>query len=232
MTMSDWHWTDRLSEYVDGELTAAERSAVDAHLEVCAECRDALAELRSIVDGAGRLPDLEPERDLWPGIGERLTPRGAAATTASTANVGVLPLPRRRRVVVTIPQLAAAAIALMLLSAGGVWMALPGRASTGTGPATASAELAGPPVVTLASSYDQAVEELETEFQGRRGALDPETIVVVERNLAIIDQAIAEATTALAADPSSGFLNAHLASAMHRKLNLLRTATKIDRWEM
>ena len=33
-------YTDRLSEYLDGELSPAERAAVDAHLVICPECRE------------------------------------------------------------------------------------------------------------------------------------------------------------------------------------------------
>ena len=42
-------WTDRLSEYVDGELAAGERTALEAHLATCAECRATLEELRRVV---------------------------------------------------------------------------------------------------------------------------------------------------------------------------------------
>ena len=33
------HWTDRLSEYLDGDLTAGERTALEAHLAPCGVCR-------------------------------------------------------------------------------------------------------------------------------------------------------------------------------------------------
>ena len=49
-------------------------------------------------------------------------------------------------------------------------------------------------------------------------------MLVLERNLRIIDEAIREARTALDADPANALLNAHLASARQRKLNLLRRA--------
>ena len=37
MSMHD-EWTDRLSDYLDGELSAEEYSAVEAHLRDCAHC--------------------------------------------------------------------------------------------------------------------------------------------------------------------------------------------------
>jgi hypothetical protein len=60
-----------------------------------------------------------------------------------------------------------------------------------------------------------------------RDELDPRTIVVIERNLTAIDQAIREARAALDADPANTFLNSHLADARRKKLELLRRATMI-----
>ncbi|PYP99161.1 MAG: hypothetical protein DMD34_00150, partial [Gemmatimonadetes bacterium] len=35
-------WTDRLSEYLDGELAGSERTALEAHLASCGNCRATL----------------------------------------------------------------------------------------------------------------------------------------------------------------------------------------------
>ncbi|MGH7530170.1 MAG: anti-sigma factor, partial [Gemmatimonadales bacterium] len=74
-------WTDRLSEYLDGELPAAERAALEAHLATCADCRDTAAELRTVVARAQALEDRPPARDLWPELRARMTPgRGAGGS--------------------------------------------------------------------------------------------------------------------------------------------------------
>ena len=52
-------------------------------------------------------------------------------------------------------------------------------------------------------------------------------MLVLERNLQVIDDAIREARAALENDPANALLNAHLASARQRKLNLLRRAALI-----
>ena len=36
-------WTDRLSEYLDGELLTGERTALEEHLVGCAACRATLS---------------------------------------------------------------------------------------------------------------------------------------------------------------------------------------------
>ena len=47
-------------------------------------------------------------------------------------------------------------------------------------------------------------------------------------NLAIIDRAIAESRAALLRDPSSGYLNERLSSALQDKLQLMRTAVLLS----
>ncbi len=220
--MTNEHDTARLSDYLDGELPPAERAELEAHLAGCEACATALAELRAVVSEADRLPELAPERDLWPGIETRLAPRGDAA------EADVVPLHRYRRVVLSVPQLIAAALALILFSASGVWLAVGGSPPAETALTTTEPAL----VTTVAfSDFDTAIASLEAEYRSRRNELDPETIRVLEKNLAIIDQAIAEARAALASDPSSGFLSAHLASAMRQKVDLLRQASMIAQTE-
>jgi hypothetical protein len=224
------HGTERLSEYLDGGLDAAARAAVERHLDRCAECAGIVAELRAVVTEAGRLPEVPPARDLWPGIRGRLAPRPSRSSVSAgkrTAGSSVISIWSGRRVMVTVPQLVAAGLAVAVLSAGGVWAALTGEGARG-GPASehAAAPATGPAVALLAS-YEPAMSELETEYERRRGDLDPETIQVVERNLAIIDAAIREASHALAADPASGFLHTRLADAMRMRMGVLRQASSI-----
>jgi len=57
---------DQLSAYLDGELDAAERAQVDAHLPTCAECRSTLDALRATIAGLATLPEPVPsEQDSW-----------------------------------------------------------------------------------------------------------------------------------------------------------------------
>jgi|GEM_PF-202803 len=131
--MSD-RWTDRLSEYLDGELSAAESRALEAHLEGCGECREILADLRRVVDRAASLRDRAPGADLWAGIEQRI--RDAPAVTPAPTEVRVVSLfdakRERRRISLSVPQLLAAGLVLALASAGSVWVAL---RDGGVGPA-------------------------------------------------------------------------------------------------
>jgi hypothetical protein len=61
-------------------------------------------------------------------------------------------------------------------------------------------------------------------LEQRRPTLDTATVAVLERNLAIIDAAIAESRAALERDPDSVLLNRQLHNALGRKVQVLRTA--------
>ena len=49
----------RLSEYIDGSITTAERTAIDEHLKTCTECSDALAELRKTIKHIREVEEIE-----------------------------------------------------------------------------------------------------------------------------------------------------------------------------
>ncbi len=77
------------------------------------------------------------------------------------------------------------------------------------------------------AQYDAAVVDLERILRDDRARLDPRTVMVIERNLQTIDDAIGQARRALDADPANPYLNSHLADARRRKLDLLRRATEL-----
>jgi len=235
-------WSERLSAYLDGEIKGGERARLEAHLAQCAACAVALAELREVVTRARTLENTPPPVDLWPAIESQLAPR----SLPERKERGTIVDGSRwwgRRFDLALPQLAAAAVLLVMLSAGAVWLVvrgpvLPGQAPSGGAlanrPSGAPSSAAGPHAGVFDASaaaalsnprYDAAVAELEHALAEGRGKLDPRTLAVVEHNLQIIDGAIADAQRAVAADPGNTWLRSHLAATMKRKVDLLRSAT-------
>jgi putative zinc finger protein len=218
--MSDT-WTERLSEYIDGTLPERERVALEAHLDGCAACAATLDELRRVVARAQALDDRPPAADLWSGIAEQI------GVSSGSHRVVSLDARRGRRLSFTIPQLAAAAAALLLFGSGGAYLALH-RGGTGpSGTALGVSTVAW--IAKTGPNYDSAVAELQGALaEGRRtGRLDSATVRVLAQSLATIDSAIVQARRALAADPGSAYLNQHLADTMRRKLEFLRQATTL-----
>jgi anti-sigma factor RsiW len=64
-----------LSAYLDGELTQADDQRVRVHLEECAGCRTALAELGRVRDLAGGLQFVDPPEDRMNDLERRLSVR-------------------------------------------------------------------------------------------------------------------------------------------------------------
>lgn len=234
-------WSDRLSDYLEGELGRAEHDALEQHLGECADCRSALEGLRAVLERTARLEDRLPERDLWPGILARL--EGAPREVAER-DVAPLPShpvqgakPATRRLSFSVPQLAAAALALSLLSGGMVWLLRPaseGQVAVTPPPPPSEPTAPGGATVHFAMDsarpqYDAAVADLERILEEGRGHLDPATIEALEQSLATIDRAIEEARLAVARDTADVYLNNYLADTMKRKLELLRYATTIVR---
>jgi putative zinc finger protein len=218
-------FTGRLSDYLDDEVDPSERARIDAHLRGCASCRTIVRELQEVRSRAVALADSGPSQDLWPGIAERIGD-GSSAPHATPFR------PRQaRRFSFTLPQLVAASLALMVVSGGGVWLARRG------GPATDFPPVAGKvlepraadltPVNFGESRYDEAIGDLEQTITENRDKLDPETVRIIEENLAAIDRAIDQCRRALAADPANTYLKTHLVEAKKRKLALLRRATAL-----
>jgi hypothetical protein len=224
---------------LEGELGAAERAAVDRHAATCARCSALLSDVHDIVRDTAQLPALTPSRDLWPEIEARIQPKvvplpaGRAESGARVKQLSTRWTPAR---------LTAAAAALVISTAGVTYVATtradashttfaaaPSEQSSPAGSQGASSAVRPGVAVRTASAlsseqlYDQEIAHLQTIVRERSSLLDTATIAVIQRNLTIIDSAIAQSRAALAADPNSRFLNDQLNSVLDQKVELLRT---------
>jgi anti-sigma factor RsiW len=208
MIMNDT-FGDRLSEYLDGELAPADRASLDAHLADCAECRMTLEELRGVVARAAAVTDAAPARDLWPAVAARI---GAAPHTP----MSVLRRAFTSRLSFTLPQLAAASLALVVLSGGLVWMARSGDPRADFQPLSAQAGADPGTQISpadAAEAYDVAITQLEKTLESQRGNVDAETLRVLDVNLAAANRILEGHRQALAADPANVALQTRLVNA-------------------
>jgi hypothetical protein len=72
--------------------------------------------------------------------------------------------------------------------------------------------------------YGKEIAMLQRVVSERKTQLDPSTVAIIEKNLQIIDAAIAQSRAALAKDPASRLLSDQLTHALDKKVELLRTA--------
>jgi hypothetical protein len=75
MPLNCEQFSDRLADYLEGELPEAVRAAMESHADVCASCGALLADLTALRVDAAALPALQPSRDLWAGIADRIDAR-------------------------------------------------------------------------------------------------------------------------------------------------------------
>lgn len=84
-------------------------------------------------------------------------------------------------------------------------------------------------VPALEADYIEQAAALSGVLGAERGRLAPETIETLERNLRIIDEAIAESRAALEADPGDPDLRLLLRASHEQKVALLEQATRLAR---
>lgn len=220
-----------ISDRLDAPLPDTQRVQLEAHLASCTACTAVAADLAKLNSDAAALPLMSPSRDLWSGIEARIDApvvslnerRDAQQETARRA-------PAARW---TSRQFAAAAAVLMAVTAGGTWLAATRRAPDAS--ASIASQAAAAPraeLVSVASqkgvsAYEGEIAKLHDIIQTRRADLDSTTVVVLEKNLKLIDQAIADCKAALAADPASAFLAEQLSRSYDTKLELLRSAAML-----
>lgn len=194
----------RLDAWVAGELAEDERARVAEHLETCAACRQEVAAWEDLRARTASLPrTIEPPRDLWPAIDRALDEPAV--------------IPMRRRSPLRVPALAAAAIALVVLTAALTTMFL---RTSDTAMARKLKGMQPVAVEPAGATSEELLRALEAQD------LPPETMAIVQRNLAVIDVAIAELETALAEDPNNEELSRMLVSVHRQRAELVEGAAR------
>lgn len=211
---------DQLSAYIDGELPQGERVVLEQHLRHCDECSRTLAQLRRVVGWAPQFEGMLPANDPWTSIEPLLTRQGSPShKQAQDRWFG-------RKVTIRIPHLLAAGIALVLVSAGAMWLIRSQTVSQASSIVSAPKSWDYLRASATEEQYDQAVTQLEGILAAGDSALDPATLKVIRESLVAIDHAIQDAREAIARDSSNAYLNASIAANMRRKLDILRTAAQ------
>lgn len=232
--MSD-RYTELISDYLDGTLDPGTHRQVERHVAGCTECAALLSDFERVVGRARVLveDDTPPAEDLWPGIEARLR---RAANAPLPVPVMITAVPERRslkpRISFTIPQLAAACLAVVALStAGAFWIrgSIDKKEASLAQNPSVSQQLPAPAAATMTESQDaiKDVEHLKQILASRRNELNPATVAALESSLRSIDSAIRQAQLALAADPKNPYLRDHLDDTMRRKVDLVRRATML-----
>lgn len=208
--MTCWRYHEAINAWIDGSLGIVERRELEDHLHACPSCAALAADLRRVKELAGELERKTPPPALWNrieratrasergGRGPRFGPAWMAVAAAAIVAVGM-------------------AVALFVRSPEAPAVAT--RTDAGATPIevarTVEAEL------RLAEQhYENAIAGLEQLARDRQ-LLDPDVAATLQRNLQVIDGAIAESRTALQAQPGSHPAQQSLFDAFRTKIALL-----------
>jgi len=216
-----------INDYVDGTSDPFERNAVETHLATCEVCRQVVDDLQEIKRVTGTLELREPPVRAWGRI-ERAIKLEQGNDTARSGSYAFFGKPGWRKPG-TIPYWLAAAAVLLLATVVGLRY-VPGRnqaGSDGDGVETsASASRAADAIeseLRLAEShYENAIKGLEAAAKSDEDALDPRTAATLQKNLAVIDQAISESRAAMRAQPASEPAKQSLIENFKTKIALLQ----------
>jgi hypothetical protein len=214
-----------LHDTLDRALTASESAALAAHLETCEACRDLQADLALIHDASASLDRPIVAAGGWQTLAARLEQEGLLQPVAAK------PKPASWRTYTWMT------LAATLLAGSGV--AIVWRANETAAPVSPIASAPASPargnardpkaveaieteLRIAAAHYEKAIAGLEAIVAEDRSRLDPKVAAAVERNLALIDKAIADSRTALQGQPGSLPAQESLFDAYRRKAALLQ----------
>jgi anti-sigma factor RsiW len=219
-------YLNSIHEAVDGTIGAIRRAELELHLDTCESCRALIEDLQRIRDAAASLPVLDAPDAAWPLIAARLRQEGRVAPPPSRATAG-------RSYGIWL----AAAAAVILVLALAIMLRprfagepVPQTASVPGGAAdTRTVEAVQNDVDVAQQQFEKAIGELEKVAKANQQELDPETSATIDKNLGIIDQAIAENRAAVKSEPASVAARETLFQALRSKVTLLQdTITLIN----
>jgi len=224
MTMTCRDAESFLLDALDAPLPPADAAALAAHLETCAACRDLQADLALAHGAAESLDTPVVPSTAWPALAAQLEREGLLTPAA--------PRPSRRPWQ-TYTWMALAASLLAGVGAALVWRfsdRVTPAPSIVTAPPATPGNVRDPHAVeaieielrVAAEHYEKAITALEGLAAEDRSRIDPVVAQVVERNLLLIDKAIADSRTALQGQPGSLVAQASLFDAYRQKVALLQ----------
>jgi anti-sigma factor RsiW len=221
-----------LNDYADASLDPVERARVEEHLAACAACRQTVEDLRAILGAASELELREPPVRAWARLERAIKLEPAPARSSDRTWRGAF---RPASAGLKAPRyiFAGLAAAAMLVLATAVGLRyVPTRrveAPVATPAGADNANAAGAAAQSIEtelrqaeSHYENAIKGLEAIASSEQSELDPRTAATLQKNLAVIDQAISESRAAVRSQPASEPAQQSLIDGFKTKIGLLQ----------
>jgi hypothetical protein len=215
MTYTHMHLTeDERQTLADGSMPEERAHELDAHLRECETCAADVARLKRLMTRLTDSPRPDaPLDEMWPGIRSRIEQSkvipldakgGTRRPSFTTRHVGI----------VSALIAAAAVLALVLRPSKTI------RPDLDVTPRDSVASVMA--IADSLSVYEEESRTLLNRIEVQRAMMRPETRASVDRDLKVIDDAIAELREAIANDPRNPALRQLLAASYRQKVELLK----------
>jgi len=225
MTMTCHDAESLLHDALDAPLPPADAAALAAPLDTCAACRDLEADLALMRDATRALDRPIVPAPAWTRLSTQLEREGLIAS-ASAATPSRTSWRGYAWMVVAASLLAGVGAALLWRVSDRATPAVPNAARPAAVPGNAhdprAVEAIEIELRVAAEHYEKAIAALEALVAEDRTQIDPAVAQVVERNLRLIDTAIADSRKALQGQPGSLVAQATLFDAYRQKVALLQ----------
>jgi anti-sigma factor RsiW len=213
--------TDDIQALIDGTLGPIRAAELERHLDECDACRSLANDLQRIRDVADTLGDPQPPDHIWLQIAGRLRQEGRVHDRPAPVSTG-----RQQYVWLGIAAalvLAVGASLLLLIPQFTGSTAIPAGTAQQGNAAGADAVQSGVEDLRKAEQLLQSgVAKLKEGLGSEQQALPTDMAGTLDRNLQILDQAIAESSDALKQEPQNVAARNSLFDALQRKISLLQ----------
>lgn len=214
--------TDDIQALIDGTLGPIRAAELEQHLDRCDACRALERDLRRIRDAADTLGDPEPPDHVWLQIAGRLRQEGRVHDQPA-------PVAAARHQYVWLGIAAAlvlavgASLVLLLPQFTQPSIGSPGRTAQQGNATGADAVQSGVEDLRQAERLLQSgIAKLKEGLGSDEQALPTDVASTLDRNLQILDQAIADSSDALQKEPQNVAARSSLFDLLQRKISLLQ----------
>jgi anti-sigma factor ChrR (cupin superfamily) len=224
-----------LNDYVDGGLGPAGRDDIDRHLAGCTACRQTVEDLRAILAATRDLEPSEPPVRAWSRLERAIAlEQQHAGAGATNEGPGATATANRRGLATSWKVALPVAAAILLTTYWGMRVrhdapAAPVSSTRPAGTVAAAPAAGGDAAQSIESElrqaeahYENAIKGLETIANTAQSDLDPRTAATLQKNLAVIDQAISESRAAVRSQPASEPAQQSLIEGFKTKIGLLQ----------
>lgn len=217
-----------ISDYIDGALEFGEQLQVERHLADCEACRAVRDDLLQIVHFSRQLPLQTPSGAVWARIKSEVAQE---QSVSSWSRIGRwLATIKTSRFDLSLPQLAASAAMLVLVASVTVVLlkrqGLPSDKSAVVGPSSYTARDKNALAHRDIQQIEGRINELNETIEQHKSLWDDGLRATFQRNMANVEQSLAECHHELADNPEDDISQELMLSAYREKMRLLEGFAK------